>query len=69
MPAPLLTLKEARQQQRLSLNTLAASAGVHWVTVWRAEHGRSAPLPVVRRSLAQALGYQPDMINWQPPAA
>lgn len=61
------TLKEARQQQRLSMYTLAREAGVHRITIWRAEHGRSAPLPVVRRSLAQALGYRPEQINWQSP--
>lgn len=60
------TLKAAREQQQYSLKVLAHSAGVHWHTIWQAEHHYSRPVLAVRQRLAAALGYQADEINWEP---
>lgn len=63
MNAAAPTLRQVRQQQRLTMRALAAASEVDYTTIWRAEHGRSRLLPVVRRSIAQALGVPPDTIN------
>jgi transcriptional regulator with XRE-family HTH domain len=60
-----LTLRQARLQQRLSIATLARLTGVHRVTIWRYEHGRSHPLPVIQRSLALVLGTASERMAWE----
>lgn len=56
------TLREARQQRRLSQQALADLAGVARVTVSQIELGKSGPRPHVARRLSEALGMQPSDI-------
>lgn len=58
----MLTLREARQQRRMSQQTLADRAGVARVTVSQIELGKSGPRPHIARRLSQALGFQPAEI-------
>lgn len=59
----MLTLREARQQRRLSQQALADRAGVARVTVSQIELGKSGPRPHVARRLSEALGVQPSDIE------
>lgn len=59
----MLTLREARQQRRLSQQALADRAGVARVTVSQIELGKSGPRPHVARRLSEALGMQPSEIE------
>lgn len=65
MNAGAPTLRQVRQEQRLTMRALAAASEVDYTTIWRAEHGRSRILPVVRRSIAHALNRTPDQIRWE----
>jgi transcriptional regulator with XRE-family HTH domain len=58
----MLTLREARQQRRLSQQALADRAGVARVTVSQIELGKSGPRPHVARRLSEALGMLPSDI-------
>ena len=58
----MLTLREARQERRLSQQALADRAGVARVTVSQIELGKSGPRPHVARRLSEALGMQPSDI-------
>ena len=55
-------LKRLREEQALSRRELAHSSGVHEITIYRAEHGKSAPRPSTIRKLANALGVLPKEI-------
>lgn len=59
-----MDLRALRDAAALSLVELAAIAGVHPVSLWRVETGRSHPLPCTRRKIAQALGTSPASILW-----
>ena len=69
MRKPQFTLIELRLSHCLTQAELAARAGLHPATIWRAEHGKHEPELTSRRAVAEALGYRPEHINWQPPAA
>jgi transcriptional regulator with XRE-family HTH domain len=58
----MLTLREARQQRRLSQQALADRAGVARVTVSQIELGKSGPRPHVARRLSEALDVPPAEI-------
>jgi transcriptional regulator with XRE-family HTH domain len=58
------SLQEARQQKGLSTSALAHLIGVHRSTLWRYERRHLAPLPIIRRYLAEALNTTPDQIAW-----
>lgn len=55
-------LKRLREERALSRKDLAHSSGVHEITIYRAEHGKSAPRPSTIRKLAKALGVPPREI-------
>ena len=50
------TLKFIREQQGLSLRTLAVLAGVHYTSLVRLEAGRYDPRVSTLRKIAEALG-------------
>ena len=50
------TLKFLREQQGLSLRTLAVMAGVHYTSLVRLEAGRYDPRLSTLRKIAEALG-------------
>ena len=50
------TLKFIREQQGLSLRTLAVMAGVHYTSLVRLEAGRYDPRLSTLRKIAEALG-------------
>jgi transcriptional regulator with XRE-family HTH domain len=62
--APVVSLREARRRRALSLREVAQAAGVSPKTAWRIDHGKSVPLPRVRRQLAEALRVDPQLIHW-----
>lgn len=63
------TVRELRERFCLTQAQLAAKADLHPATVLRVEHSRHVPELTTRARLAQALGWPPERINWQPPAA
>lgn len=58
----MLTLREARQQRRMSQQALADRARVARVTVSQIELGKSGPRPHIARRLAEALDMEPAEI-------
>jgi transcriptional regulator with XRE-family HTH domain len=52
------TLKLIREQQRLSLRSLAVLAGVHYTSLVRLEGGHYDPRLSTLRKIAEALGVQ-----------
>jgi transcriptional regulator with XRE-family HTH domain len=52
----MTTLKFLREQQGLSLRTLAVMAGVHYTSLVRLEAGRYDPRLSTLRKIAEALG-------------
>ncbi len=52
------TLKCIREQQGLSLRTLAVMAGVHYTSLVRLEAGRYDPRVSTLRKIAEALGVE-----------
>ena len=52
-----LNLKRLREERALSCRDLANSSGVHEITIYRAEHGKSAPRPRTIRKLAEGSWY------------
>lgn len=59
----MLTLREARQQRRMSQQALADRARVARVTVSQIELGKSGPRPHIARRLAEALDMEPGEIT------
>jgi transcriptional regulator with XRE-family HTH domain len=59
----MLTLREARQQRRMSQQALADRARVARVTVSQIELGKSGPRPHIARRLAEALEMEPGEIT------
>jgi transcriptional regulator with XRE-family HTH domain len=53
-----ISLAEARVAAALSLADLALEANVSIQTLWRIEHGKTHPLPRVRRAVAKAVGVR-----------
>ena len=52
-------LKQLREERALSRRDLAYSSGVHEITIYRVEHGKSTPRPSTIRKLAKALDVSP----------
>ena len=59
----MVTLKEARAAQLLTIRELAEKAGVAPSTVYLIEHGRSVPRFAMIRRLSEALGVEPATIE------
>jgi transcriptional regulator with XRE-family HTH domain len=60
-----IPLAEARDAAALTLAELAAAAQCSVHTVWRVEHGKTHPVPRVRRALSRACGLpSPAHIAW-----
>ncbi len=57
-------LREARLAKALSLDALAARAGVTSGQVWKIKRGAVTPTLRSRRLLAEALGVEPTEIEW-----
>ena len=53
-------LKDLRRRKVLTMEELAARAGVGRGTVWRLEHGVMGAQPRTIRKLAKALGVEPE---------
>lgn len=66
MPEPIerKSLREWREERLLTLAELAAKVGVTTRTVWTWEHGLVEPRYRNQRQLAEALGVQPQQIDW-----
>jgi transcriptional regulator with XRE-family HTH domain len=59
-----LTLKQLRLRQALSVNELAAQAGVVARTILLIERGEVSPHMATIRKLSRALNCAPDAIAW-----
>ena len=60
-----IPLAEARDAACLTLAELAEASQTSVQTIWRIEHGKTRPLPRVRRAVARAVGVRsPAHIMW-----
>ena len=59
-----MDLRVARTKRALSLDALAARAGVTTGTLWRIERGGCTPSLRTRRLVAEALGVEVSAIDW-----
>jgi len=60
MEVNMARLRELRRRRVLTLEELAAKAGVGRNTIWRLEHGVMGAQPRTIRKLAKALNVEPE---------
>jgi transcriptional regulator with XRE-family HTH domain len=60
MEVDMARLRELRRRRVLTLEELAAKAGVGRNTIWRLEHGVMGAQPRTIRKLAKALDVEPE---------
>lgn len=60
----MLTLKELREKEYLSVGELSKKSGVSRTVIYDIESGKHAPIRRTVRALAKALGVKPEEIQW-----
>ena len=58
------TMKELREQKGLTQTDIVMRTGLNVATVSRIENGRYKPTRRTKMAIAQALGVQPEEIEW-----
>jgi transcriptional regulator with XRE-family HTH domain len=62
MEVDVAKLRELRRRRVLTMEELAARAGVGLNTIWRLEHGVMGAQPRTIRKLAKALDVEPEAL-------